>query len=210
MTFAPIESETPPARSPLVPMSEPTPGGRVETIGQYRSAAGVATTLEEEFVAGEGNDVPEQANERPAEPGPLVGTPLTGIRILLIEDDVDLAEVLSMVLSMEGHEVLIASDGARALELFAQMVPEVVLCDVFLPGIGGYELAARMRECSQIPPPLMIALTGLAGTENRARSLAAGFDHHVVKPFDPAALLRLIAAALPVSAPSVFLTMSKS
>ena len=122
--------------------------------------------------------------------------PPTTARILLIEDDADLAEVLGMVLTMAGHEVMIATDGARALELFAQTIPEVVLCDVLLPGMGGYELAARMRERNRMPPPLMIALTGLAGSKDRDRSLAAGFDHHLVKPFDLAALLRLIGASL--------------
>ncbi|MEP7058889.1 MAG: ATP-binding protein [Caldimonas sp.] len=117
-------------------------------------------------------------------------------RILIIDDNADAGEILAMLLRVSGHEVEIALDGPSALKVFAQVRPQVVLCDIGLPGMDGYQIAARMREESQEPVPVMIALTGYGDAQNCDRALAAGFDHHVVKPADPEALLRLIDSAL--------------
>ncbi|MEO8187452.1 MAG: ATP-binding protein [Burkholderiaceae bacterium] len=117
-------------------------------------------------------------------------------RILIIDDNADAGEILAMLLRVSGHEVEIALDGPSALKVFAQVRPQVVLCDIGLPGMDGYQIAARMRERSQGPMPVMIALTGYGDAQNRDRALAAGFDHHVIKPADPEALLRLIDSAL--------------
>ncbi|MDQ3444763.1 MAG: response regulator, partial [Pseudomonadota bacterium] len=89
-----------------------------------------------------------------------------------------------------------ALDGPRALKFFAQVRPQVVLCDIAMPGMDGYQIAAQMRERCQGPMPVMIALTGYGDSQNRDQALAAGFDHHVVKPADPEALQRLIESAL--------------
>ncbi len=136
--------------------------------------------------------VVERALARPASSRPAAAA----ARILLVDDNVDAGEILAMLLRVSGHEVDIALDGPSALQVFAQVRPQFVLCDIGLPGMDGYQIAARMRERSQGPMPVMIALTGYGDAQNRDRALAAGFDHHVVKPADPEALLRLIDSAL--------------
>ncbi len=117
-------------------------------------------------------------------------------RILVVDDNVDAGVVLAMLLRMSGHEVTIALDGPTALQLFAQSKPDVVLCDIGLPGMDGYELAGRLRDQHAVPRPLLIALTGYGAKEDRDRALAAGFDQHLVKPVDHEALLRLIDSEL--------------
>ena len=120
----------------------------------------------------------------------------TRARILLIDDNVDAGVILAMLLRLSGHEVAVALDGPRALEAFAEVRPQIVLCDIGLPGMDGYAVAARMRERGPGSMPVMIALTGYGGLKDRERALAAGFDHHLVKPADPEALLRLIDSAM--------------
>ena len=120
----------------------------------------------------------------------------TRARILLIDDNVDAGVILAMLLRLSGHEVAVALDGPRALEAFAEVRPQIVLCDIGLPGMDGYAVAARMRERGPGSMPVMIALTGYGGSKDRERALAAGFDHHLVKPADPEALLRLIDSAM--------------
>ena len=105
-------------------------------------------------------------------------------RILLVDDNVDAGLLLAMLLRMSGHQVEVALDGPGALELFAQQRPQVVVCDIGLPGMNGYGVAVRMREQHDVQMPVMIALTGYDGPDHRARALAAGFDHHVTKPVD--------------------------
>ncbi|MGZ5594182.1 MAG: hybrid sensor histidine kinase/response regulator [Usitatibacter sp.] len=119
------------------------------------------------------------------------GTPL---RIALIDDNVDANDSLSAVLRMMGHEVFTAFDGNAAYELVRESHPQIVLCDIGLPGMDGYEVIKRLRETMKGPMPVMIALTGYGQPEDRARAMEAGFDHHLTKPVDVEALLRLIAA----------------
>lgn len=121
--------------------------------------------------------------------------PIAG-RILVIEDNVEAGETLAELLVMSGHEVKVALDGRAGLELYETFRPQVVLCDIGLPGMDGYEVAIRMRERRPTRRPTMVALTGYGSQKDHERSLAAGFDHHVVKPSDPDALLRLIDAAM--------------
>ena len=122
--------------------------------------------------------------------------PSTG-RILLIEDNVEAAEVLAEMLRLSGHDVEVALDGPGGLQIFETFRPQVVLCDIGLPGMDGYEVALRMRERRPTGRPTMIALTGYGSAKDHKRSLAAGFDHHLVKPADPEALTRLIDSAMP-------------
>ncbi len=115
-------------------------------------------------------------------------------RILLVDDNVDAGVLLAMLLRMSGHEVEVALDGPGALELFAQQRSQVVVCDIGLPGIDGYEVAERIRGLKDGQAVLMVALTGYDGPEHRAKALDAGFDHHVAKPVDFETLLGLIGA----------------
>ena len=117
-------------------------------------------------------------------------------RILLIEDNVDAGEVLAELLSESGHEVAVALDGQAGLDLFDSFDPQVVLCDIGLPGLDGYEVAIRMRERRPTQRPAMVALTGYGSAKDHERSMAAGFDHHVVKPANPEVLLRIIDSAM--------------
>ncbi len=117
-------------------------------------------------------------------------------RVLLIEDKVDAGEILAALLSQSGHKVEVALDGQAGLDLFDRFNPQVVLCDIGLPGLDGYEVAIRMRERRPTRRPAMIALTGYGSAKDHERSMAAGFDHHVVKPANPEVLLRIIDSAM--------------
>lgn len=117
-------------------------------------------------------------------------------RVLLIEDKVDAGEILAELLSQSGHEVEVALDGQTGLDLFDRFNPHVVLCDIGLPGLDGYEVAIRMRERRPTQRPALVALTGYGSAKDHERSLAAGFDDHVVKPANPEALLRIIDSAM--------------
>jgi PAS domain S-box-containing protein len=114
-------------------------------------------------------------------------------RILVVEDNLDAAEVLVECLRTLGHEVQVAHDGPAAVELAARATPEVVLLDLGLPGMDGYEVARRLRRDEPDRAPVLIALTGYGQEDDRRRAREAGFTHHVTKPVEPAALQRLLA-----------------
>jgi len=116
-------------------------------------------------------------------------------RVLIVDDNADGARSLSMLLEMGGHEVRTCYDGPAALTEAELFCPEVVLLDIGLPGMDGFEVARRLRAREASPRPLLVALTGYGQAEDVRRSREAGFDHHLVKPADPAALTALLAAA---------------
>jgi CheY-like chemotaxis protein len=116
--------------------------------------------------------------------------PLLGCRILVVDDDVDAAELLGELLSVLGGEVVLAHDGARALTLMASFTPEVALVDIELTGMDGFDLA-RAIAMRPAPPPL-IAITGHGEAWARRRSESVGFAAHLVKPIDTATLLETI------------------
>jgi signal transduction histidine kinase/CheY-like chemotaxis protein len=103
-------------------------------------------------------------------------------RILVVDDNRDSAESLALLLRVSGHEVLTAYDGEEALEAAATFRPEVVLLDIDLPKLDGYEVARRLRQRPGLEGARLIALTGYGLEEDRRRSRAAGFDLHLVKP----------------------------
>jgi CheY-like chemotaxis protein len=108
-------------------------------------------------------------------------------RILVADDLRDNADVLAMVLRHKGHEVRVAYDGTGAIEVAAAWKPEVVLLDIGMPDIDGYEVCRFIRSLpGQVP--FVVAQTGWGGAEDRRRAREAGFDHHLLKPVDPAAL----------------------
>jgi signal transduction histidine kinase len=107
-----------------------------------------------------------------------------GLRILLVDDNVDSCEIFAMALQQAGHEVETAFDGARGLELLLAGRHDVAVLDIGLPVVDGYELAQRTVEAFGASRPHLIALTGYGRAEDRARALAAGFDQHLVKPVD--------------------------
>lgn len=115
-------------------------------------------------------------------------------RVLVVDDNVDAARTLALLVDAMGHEVVeVAHDGGAAVDLARRRPPELVFLDIAMPGMDGHEVARRLREMQQ--PMYIVALTGYGGDEARARSHAAGFDRHLVKPVDPNALESLLAAA---------------
>jgi CheY-like chemotaxis protein len=128
--------------------------------------------------------------------GPGGGEPASGsagVRVLVVDDNIDSAESMALLLSLDGHEVRTAFDGPDALAVAEAFQPEVVLLDIGLPGMDGYEVAKQMRNLPGLQKALMIAVTGYGQADDRARSKAAGFDHHLVKPVDPEILSALLA-----------------
>ncbi|RZL90994.1 MAG: hybrid sensor histidine kinase/response regulator [Variovorax sp.] len=113
-------------------------------------------------------------------------------RILIVDDNHDAAAGLAAVLELEGHEIRTAHDGEEALAAVAAWRPAIVLLDIGLPVLDGYEVARRMRGMPEIGDALLIALTGYGQSGDRETALRAGFDHHFVKPADSEALLSCI------------------
>jgi CheY-like chemotaxis protein len=116
------------------------------------------------------------------------------LRVLLIEDNADAAESLKDALGLGGHEVEIANSGFEGLAKAHTFSPDVVLCDIGLPGIDGFEVARRMREDPAVAAP-MVALSGYAGPDDLERSREAGFVRHVAKPPDLDQLERVLCDA---------------
>lgn len=117
----------------------------------------------------------------------------SGFSILLVEDNADAAEMLRQVLELSGHRVRVAAHGEQGLELARQQAPDVVLCDLGLPGITGYEVAERLRADAQTHDIPLVALSGYGRPEDKARCAAAGFDAHLTKPVDASTVERLVA-----------------
>jgi PAS domain S-box-containing protein len=105
-------------------------------------------------------------------------------RVLIVDDNRDAAETMAMVLDMGGHEVLLAYDGQTAIEMVKRHDPAVVFLDIGMPGMNGYETAAVLRALPGAQARLLVALTGWGSAADQARSLEAGFDHHLTKPVD--------------------------
>ena len=118
--------------------------------------------------------------------------PVRGLRVLVVEDNQDSAESLAELLGLWGHQVHVALDGVTALELAERHRPDVVLSDVGLPGMDGYELARRLRDGRGPARAVLVALTGYGRDDDKRRALEAGFDHHVVKPPDAGVLEELL------------------
>ncbi|HEX6155336.1 MAG TPA: ATP-binding protein [Burkholderiales bacterium] len=120
--------------------------------------------------------------------------PARAQRVLVADDNRDAADSLAFMLRVAGHDVRIAYDGQQALDLAETFRPSLALVDIGMPRLNGYETARRLREKPYGAELTLIALTGWGQPDDRNRSLAAGFDHHVVKPIDPPLLERLLAA----------------
>ena len=115
------------------------------------------------------------------------------LRVLVVEDNVDAGDSLGMLLRLYGHEVLIARSGPTALELAKTFRPSLVLMDIGLPGMDGYEVARQLRANPELTGMTMCALTGYTPSESdRTRPQQAGFDHHFVKPVGVPVLLALL------------------
>jgi CheY-like chemotaxis protein len=121
----------------------------------------------------------------PAEPRPR-------LRVLAVDDDADCVFVIATLLRLAGHEVHTARNGWEALAVARQVRPDVVLLDLGLPGMSGYELAGQMKKHAA-HPPLLIALSGQVREEARRRCRDAGIDLHLLKPVEADYLLEVMA-----------------
>jgi signal transduction histidine kinase/DNA-binding response OmpR family regulator len=138
-----------------------------------------------------GDDVPE------AHPPEAVAVPLAPDggrrRVLVVDDNVDAAQGLVDALRRAGHDARAAFDGPTALELVRDFCPEVALLDIGLPGMDGYELAARLRDRGDGDGPSLVAISGYGLAADQERSARSGFDRHLVKPVDLDEVVRLVA-----------------
>jgi CheY-like chemotaxis protein len=116
-------------------------------------------------------------------------------RVMIVDDNRDAADSLGMLLQFEGRQTLCVYSGEEALEQFASFRPQLVLLDIGLPGVDGYEVARRLKAAE--PAMRVIALSGYGQVEDRQRSTAAGFDAHLIKPVDLDALKRALAPSAP-------------
>jgi signal transduction histidine kinase/ActR/RegA family two-component response regulator len=114
------------------------------------------------------------------------------VRVLLVDDNVDSAESLALLLRLWGHEVVVAHDGPAALREAEALPPQVALLDISLPGMDGYELARRLRAQPGLKGVVLVAVTGWGQEDDRRRSHDAGFDHHLTKPVELSALQELL------------------
>ncbi|SDC72818.1 hypothetical protein SAMN05216345_103456 [Cupriavidus sp. YR651] len=175
-----------------------------------REGAGIGLTLVQKLVGLHGGRVSAESPGRnlgstfivelPVEPWqnwhpptskarPQAGTPHT---IMLVDDNVDALEAMTMTLETLGHKVVTAPDGQSAVARAASVRPDVVLLDLGMPAMDGFETARRLREIPELRHARLVALTGFGQPDDRRRTQAAGFDLHLVKPADLDALTRLL------------------
>ncbi|NML98003.1 hybrid sensor histidine kinase/response regulator [Paraburkholderia sp. RP-4-7] len=135
---------------------------------------------------------------------PVVTAPVTvpqgagpALRLLLVDDSVDGAAAMSLLLESDGYDVRVAHEAGHALEIAAQFKPEIVLLDLGLPGMDGFQLAQEMRKRAATTNALLIAVTGYGQAADRQRTHEAGFDHHLVKPVSSEEIQRVIASRFP-------------
>ena len=134
----------------------------------------------------------------PVPPPTLIESIVAPLRILIVDDNRDSADMLATLLTFGGHETHTAHDGQAAVDAVHRLNPDVVVLDIGLPVLNGYDAARRIRELNGgSGRPFLIALTGWGQDEDRTRSKEAGFDAHLVKPVDEGALTRLLAELRP-------------
>ncbi|MGH7858871.1 MAG: ATP-binding protein [Candidatus Binatia bacterium] len=170
-------------------------GGRVEAhsrgIGQGSEFVVRLPNLRREGTGTERREGPEVAVA--GSPSSPVAPVARALRVLVVDDNLDAAESLSAVLELAGHRVEAAHDGPGALETAKRFQPDVVLLDIGLPGMDGYEVARELRRLRLPAKPLLVALTGYGQDEDRRLAREAGFDQHWTKPVAPEAVEDLLA-----------------
>jgi CheY-like chemotaxis protein len=125
---------------------------------------------------------------------PSAALPVSRRRVLVVDDNRDSAVSLAMLLKMTGNTTHTAHDGMEALEAAEKFLPEVVLLDIGLPKLSGHEVCRRIREQPWGKDMVIVALTGWGQDDDRRKSQEAGFNHHMVKPVDHSALMKLLAS----------------
>jgi signal transduction histidine kinase/CheY-like chemotaxis protein len=164
-------------------------GGRVEARSE---GPGRGSEFILRLPAASANGQHREGPKAPAAAGDAAADRRASCRILIVDDNQDSARTLERLLRISGHEVHTAPDGPAALGLMDSIRPDLVLLDIGLPGMDGYEVARRIRERPDGARILLVALTGYGRAEDRARSHEAGCDHHFTKPVELDMLLSLI------------------
>ncbi len=164
--------------------------GLVELHGGSVSASSEGPGLGSEFVV----RLPLATAPQPTAPAPVARGESGELDVLVIEDNVDAAETLAEILRAEGHRVRVATDGASGIAKARERVPDVVLCDIGLPGIDGYAVARTFRGDGSLRSVRLIALTGYAQPADKARAEEVGFEAHLPKPLELSTLLAMLGA----------------
>ena len=133
---------------------------------------------------------------RPLAPKPALSAAVKR-NILIVDDNEDAATSLAILLSLDGHETRVADDGPAALRAMDTHAPDIVLLDIGMPGMDGYEVARRVRQQPKLSGLKLVALTGWGREHDRQLAKDAGFDHHLTKPVEPSALHAVIADQTP-------------
>jgi CheY-like chemotaxis protein len=139
----------------------------------------------------------ESPHSSNAQAAPAAGT--RPLRVLLADDDRDGAAALGALLELEGFEVRCVHGGQEALDAAREFRPHAILLDIGMPKITGYEAARRLRQRYGDECPVLIAVTGWKQASDKILATLAGFDHHVAKPYDPNALIRLLSTLAPAA-----------
>jgi CheY-like chemotaxis protein len=113
-------------------------------------------------------------------------------RILIADDNRDAADSLAMLLRMEGHDVTVVHDGRQAVATIDSFQPEIVMLDIGMPELNGYEVARHVRQGPLGTLITLIAVTGWGQASDKARAAAAGFNHHFTKPIEPEGLIQML------------------
>lgn len=165
----------------------------VEAHGGHVEARGPRTAQGSEFVV--------RLPSRPGQPGETASetrsprppaSEADARRVLVVDDSVDSVETLARLLRLSGHDIRMAFDGPCASGVAATFLPEIVLLDIGLPGMDGYQVGRQLRQVSGMAETIIVAVTGYGQEQDRNRSRETGFDWHVTMPVDHDALLRLL------------------
>ncbi|HSW17479.1 MAG TPA: ATP-binding protein [Ramlibacter sp.] len=137
---------------------------------------------------------PADAQALAEDAGPAVCPQARSLCVLLADDNRDASDVLAEVLRMDGHRVYTAYDGHQALKLAAELRPQVMVLDIGMPGLNGYEVARQVRAQDWGATAYLVAATGWGQADDLKKAISAGFDRHITKPFDPVQLTELLAS----------------
>ena len=124
-------------------------------------------------------------------------SPTPSLQVLVVDDNIDAAETMVMLLELSGHKTAMVHTGTEVLEAARDFIPDVVLLDIGLPGMNGYEVARQVRQDPLLDQTLLVALTGWGSDADKRAARDAGFDVHLTKPVGPDALLEVLARVRP-------------
>ena len=157
--------------------------------------------------AGQGSEFTVRLPALPEEPRGLQDPGVSGVRtrvsdalgkrVLIVDDNVDACESIAMILRLSGYDVRCVYDGPSVLQTAGSYRPDVVVLDIGLPGMSGYEVARQLRELPEFKRTPLVAMTGYGQDDDRRRSQEAGFDYHLTKPIDPDALRAIVTRPFP-------------